>query len=93
MQAKKRRAVAIPHYTREVFERLVHLDPELEGLSWDEWRIQTSRSKAIMREAGFDVTRVDVALDELLGWLAERGHENDSDGRAAFAAWKAKADG
>ena len=86
--------IALPWYRREQYARLRELsvDPDNLQPSYDEWLASAERSEQELRSAGAQVTRVDVDVELLQGWCAERGLSLDGFARANCASARAHGD-
>jgi hypothetical protein len=82
--------MAIAWYKPEDWQRLREISDDadkLEDTHW-EWLEQAEDAFRKTREAGMDVTKIFINLDELVTWCHENNMAINSDSRSNFAAMK-----
>jgi hypothetical protein len=85
-----RNKIAFAWYRPEDWPKLLNISRDKDELedTYDEWLIQAEDSFRKTRDAGMDVTKIFINLDELALWCDDNNLEINSDSRSNFAAFK-----
>jgi hypothetical protein len=80
----------IAWYRREQWARLREISDDTEKLedTYEEWLELATRALRDMRRLGMNVRKVDVDVEDLLGWCNEQGRPVDPSSRANYVAEK-----
>jgi hypothetical protein len=84
------RKIAFAWYLPEDWQKLLDISSDRDELedSYEEWLMQAEEGFRKTREAGMDVTKIFINLDELAKWCHENNLDINSDSRSNFAALK-----
>lgn len=77
-------------YRREQWVRLREISADTDTLedTYDEWLESATRALRELRRSGVSARKVDVDVEDLLGWCNERSRGVDSSSRANYVADK-----
>ncbi len=77
-------------YRREQWARLREISEDADALedTYDDWLASATRALRELRRSGVRVRRVDVDVEDLLGWCNERGRAVNGASRANYVAEK-----
>ncbi|MBI5711190.1 MAG: hypothetical protein HZC42_12960 [Candidatus Eisenbacteria bacterium] len=77
-------------YRREQWARLREISEDVGELedTYDEWLASATRVLRELRRSGAGVRKVDVDVEDLLGWCNERGRPVNGASRANYVAEK-----
>lgn len=93
--SKSNVALGVAWYRPEQWDRLLEVSVDRNHLepTHGEWKKHAEKLVKRMRREGYVVRRVDVDVEELLGYCKERGVAVDAKARADFAEQKLMAGG
>jgi hypothetical protein len=86
-------ALAMCWYDEKQWDRLKEMEPEALDDTYETWRKNATRALHELRQAGHNIQKVSIKIDDFLGWCEDNGVESNAESRSAYAAWKLKQKG
>jgi hypothetical protein len=82
--------IGVAWYRRDQWARLrkVAPDPEILEDTYDEWLLLANDTKSQLEREGIETQRVDIDVEELVGWCRVQHRAIDQAARGAFARFK-----
>ena len=82
--------LGIAWFRREQWDRLLEVSADRDDLeeTFDEWVQWAQQHYDGLRRSGYNVTKIDVDVEELVRWCRQRGRPVDGEARSEFTVEK-----
>jgi len=87
--------LGVAWYRPEQWDRLLQIAADREGLedTYEEWKVTAEESLKKFAMLGYHIRKVDIDVEELLGWCKVHNLSVDGAARSKFAAEKLREQG
>lgn len=85
---KDQPAMAMCWYDEEQWGILKAREPEVLDDTYEEWRRNATSALHELRQAGHNIRKITIKIDQFDRWCAENSVRPDAEARAAYVTWK-----